>query len=526
MPAFAAARSAPAASWRRRLIWGAVGGVLILAGVAYLARAWRRPAAKPPAKLASGRVMLAVLPFVNLSGDPSQDYFADGLTEEMITDLGRLNPRRLGVIARTSAMQYKQTHEDVRQIGRELGVGYILEGSVRREGNKARISAQLIRVSDQTHVWARNYQRQVKDILSVQQDVAQAIAERIQINLSRGQRRQLSEARPASPEAYDDYLKGLYFWNRRSIRALAESVKYFNQAIREDPDYALAYAGLAQCYALMSMDAGPVPVEVKSKAEAEALKATQLDPSSAEAHTALAGIRVISEYDWAGAEAEFKRALDLNPNYSLAHHWYASLCLDPQGQFGEAIVEMKRAQDLDPLSLIINTDLGYTYYLAGQSDNAFQQYQRVLELDPRFVPVHWDLAMFYAQKRMYDAWLHEATRDIVLSGRPELAKKIEQLYASGGYRRVQEAAAATQGKYLNGTGGSRPAASSSAAAYAALGEKDRALTALELAYQDREPSLIFLKVDPAWSSLRSDLRFQNLERRMGLLADSPGSSQP
>jgi TolB-like protein/DNA-binding winged helix-turn-helix (wHTH) protein len=303
---------------------------LIIAGIPLLLFAavmvyWKWPS-RPP--VAAGRIMLAVLPFENLTGDPTQDYFSDGLTEEMISQLGRLDPTRLGVIARTSVMHFKHSPSPLDQIGRELGVGYILEGSVRRDSNNVRVSTQLIQVKDQTHLWARQYDRELSNLLNLQREIAQEVADEIQIAFD--DRRRPSPA-PASGnfstttvEAYDLYLRGRYFWNQRSKEGMEKAAEYFNQALAKDPDYAPAYAGLADTYALLSqLSPRAKPHEIMPQARAAALKALQLDERLAEAHTSLALVSENYDYDWQTAETEFRRAIELNPNYATAHHWYA-----------------------------------------------------------------------------------------------------------------------------------------------------------------------------------------------------------
>lgn len=503
---------------RLRLIWIGLAAIALVALVA-AAYLKSRPAPSPstPSK---GRVMLAVLPFANLSGDPSQDYFADGLTEEMITDLGRINPQVLGVIARTSAMNYKQTHRDIRQIGAELGVNYILEGSVRRQGDTARISAQLIQVSDQTHVWAQNYERQVKDILSVQQDVAEAIAGRIRISLER--QPGLTPAPAANPEAYDDYLKGLYFWNRRDEPGLEQSIKYFRQAVQEDPNYVPAYAALAQSYTLEGLGNARLRGQDLPEAEAAARRAIALDDSSAEGHTALAGIRVFYYYDWAGAEAEFRRAIELNPNYASAHHWYANLYLDPVGRFADAIAEMKLALELDPTNLIVNADLGQAYYFARQYQAAVETCRKTIEMDPSFLPSHWYLADAYHQLGMTSEEVAETAHFISQeqAAQPEAGREadwgkvLEDAYRTGGYQTFLEAVL-KEFQAVKRPGSAPP--ERLATTYFLLGQRDQAMTALEQSYQQRAPNIIYLKADPYYDPLRPDPRFQALERSMGLL---------
>jgi len=504
------AASKKSISRRARWVWLLVAVAVFTAATVIAIHRWR-----PPAKPASGRVMLAVLPFLNLSGDPSQEYFVDGLTEEMITDLGKLNPQAMGVIARTSAMKYKNSKQDISQIGHALGVGYVLEGSVRREGNVVRVSAQLIQVSDQSHLWAQNYQRDVKDILSVQSDVAQAIADKVQVKLSPQRKTQVTESKTANPQAYDDYLKGLYAWNQRTVASMSKGVEFFQQAIKEDPNYAAAYAGMAQCYTLMGIDRVSDAPELLAKAKASALRAVELDDSSAEAHVALGGVRVFADFDWQGAEAEFRRAIELNPNDALAHHWYANLYLDPQGRYEEAIAEMKQAQELDPLSLIINTDLGYAYYVAGADDEATSQFQKVLEMDPNFVPARYDLSLLYLKQKNYEAAWRERTAEMRISTPPQLVARIEKVYARGGYRAVEQERAASEGTF--DVAGYPKSAWDTAQAHMFLGEKEQAISFLEVVYQQRNPAIIYIYCDPFWRTLRSEPRFQSLEREVGVL---------
>ena len=484
-----------------------LAGLAVLVTVGLIARQrWGQPA--------PSRTMLAVLPFLDLSGDPAQGYFADGLTEEMITDLGKLNPKALGVIARTSAMTYKQTNKNVGQIGHELQVSYVLEGSVRREGKVIRVSAQLIQVSDQTHLWAQNYESDVKDILSVQREVAEAIANKIQIKLGPRKPAELAESKPANPQAYDDYLKGLYLWNERSVAGMTRGAQFFEQAAAEDPAYAAAYAGMARCYALISMEGAPNSRELLAKAKTSAARAVELDNSSAAAHVALGGVKVFSDFDWPGAEAEFKRAIELNPNDAEAHHWYANLYLDPQGRYQEAIAEMKRAQELDPLSLIINTDLGYAYYVAGSDDAAASQFHKVLEMDPTFAPASYDLAILRLKQKMYDAPLREKIAQLRISGPARLLSKVEELSTQQGSPRMEQVHSASP--RISAISDDPNSVWDTALAYTYLGDKEQALSFLEAAYQQRNPAIIYIKCDPFWSSLHAETRFQELERKLGV----------
>ncbi len=475
----------------------------------------KHPHSAPGPELTDTRPMLAVLPFANLSGDASQDYFADGLTEELITEIGRLDPAHLGVIARTSSMQYKQTRKDVAEIGRELKVDYVLEGSVRREQGAARISAQLIRVQDQSHVWAQSYQRNAEHVLDVQREVAAAVADKIRVRLLASETTQPPDGPGTLPEAYDNYLEGLYFANQRSVPGLSAAANFFSRAIEIDPNYAAAYAGLAQSYTLLVLNPVDNSEELKRKAKVAAARAVALDDSSAQAHVILAGTKVLFDFDWAGAESQFRRALVLNPNNALAHHWYADLYLAPQARFQEAIAEMKVAQQLDPLSLIINTDLGYAYYLAGDDDAAVTEFRKVLDMDPKFVPAHFHMSMLYYKRRMYDRAVDETALVFQQSGQGRLAAMQQEAYATSGYPGVARLIVAQQDRTAGGNMPSSPL--SLASAYLFLGNTEQALSALESAYANHDPGIIYLKVDPAWSALRSNPRFQALERRAGLL---------
>src|SRR5947209_16987996 len=333
-----------------------------------------------------GRVMLAVLPFANLTGDAGQDYFSDGMTEEMITQLGHLDPRHFGVIARTSVMHYKSNQTNLEQVGRDLGVQYVLEGSIRRDSDKVRITAQFIQVSDQTHLWAQQYDREVKDLLLLQTEIARKISQEIPITLG--------EHKPAVPagqpplsaqqyEAYNLYLQGLYFWNKRTVEGFQEAIHYFQQAVSKDPNCARAWVGLANSYALIGGYSGIPQTEFAGKARAAALRALGIAPDLAETHTAFALIVENYDWDWQTAEKEYQRAIQLDPNYATAHHWYAEY-LTWRGRFDEAMRESDRARQLDPLSLIIATDNGAILYYSRQYDRAIEQFHYVLNMEPRF----------------------------------------------------------------------------------------------------------------------------------------------
>jgi TolB-like protein/DNA-binding winged helix-turn-helix (wHTH) protein/Tfp pilus assembly protein PilF len=477
----------------------------------FLARERIWPSPDPPPK----KIMLAVLPFENLSGDSQQEFFSSGLTEEMITQLGDLEPNRLGVIARTSAMQYKGAKKDTRQIGRELGVDYILEGSVRREGDRVRITAQLIQVKDQTHLWARDYDRNLRDILALQSDVAGAIAREIKLKLSSDESTRLASAPELNPEAYELYLKGRYFWNKRTEDGFVRAIRYFEQATALDPNYAQPFAGLADAYALL----GSMPNqeisrgEAMPKAKAAALKALQLNDSLADAHTSLAFVEMQYEWDWAGSQKEFKRALELNPNYATAHQWYA-VWLISQGKQDAALEEERRAQEADPLSTIIKTDTAQLLLYAGRYDEAVRQAQRALEIDPGFQLAHIYLGEAYTAKQDYQAAISEFQKALANSkGDPWATSTFARTYALAGQRRKSEAILRDM---LHGVKNREDLALSLAIVYTAQGENDQAFAWLEKGYQRREGGLIFLNVTPDFQSLHLDPRFDDLAGRVGL----------
>ena len=498
----------------KTVVAAAVALVLIVTVTAYLVLTHTSPG---PQK----RTMLAVLPFQNLSNDPRQEYFSDGLTEETITDLGQLSPEHLGVIARTSAMAYKHTGKSVSQIGRELGVDYILEGSVRREGGKARVSAQLIRVSDQTHLWAQNYDRDLQDLLDVQNDLGKAIAEQVRANLTPQQKIELSRKRMVNPEAYDLYLKGRFYWNQRTPDAIKESIGYFQQATARDSNFALAYAGLADAYNISNI-IGPVsPRDSFPQAKAAAMRAISLDSSLAEAHAALGMEKSHYEFDFPGAETEFLKAIEVNPNSTYAHLFYSNCFLMPMGRQTQAIAENKMALQLDPLSLPINNFMGMTYIFAADYGSAYRQFQHTIAMDPSFPLAHEYFAWLLTTMGRYEEAIKEHEKSEVLVGASpeEAAAKATimlRAFESGGERGFWQkhldldlAAMKQPGSYVP--------SSELAADYALTGQNDKAFAWLDKAYDEREgQSLTLLKVDPSFKNLRSDPRFSALLRKIGL----------
>ncbi len=499
---------------RSKRSWLLIAGAVTVALVAILGIYVRWSGSRAQAKAPGARVMLAVLPFQNLTGDSTQDYFSDGLTEEMITQIGNLNPQRLGVIARTSVMRYKNSATPLDQVGHDLGVQYVIEGSVRRDADKVRVTAQLIQTKDQTHIWARQYDRELKGLLTLQSEIAQEIADEIQLTLSDRKSGPTQNAlSPQNYEAYDLYLKGQYFFNKRTVAGLQEAIRYFQQATVKDPNFARAYAGLADSCALMPGYSGLPPNQFMNPARAAAMKALALDERLPEAHTALALIVQNYDWDWETSEKEFRRAIELNPNYATAHQWYAEHLMW-RGRFDEALQESERARQLDPLSLIIAADNGAIWYFSRRYDRAIEKWHSVLEMEPDF-PRAGLIAVAYAEKGMSaEALAVIEKRRPTDSAPPWWYWSLKAyIYARTG-QRAQAHHALDELLQLN----RRSPIDSRILAwnYAALGDKEQALAFLEKAYVQHSTELITLKVNPAYDSLRGDPRFQDLLRRVGL----------
>ena len=462
----------------------------------------------------SPSIKLAVLPFVNLTGHPEQEYLCDGLTEEMITVLGGLNPRRMGVISRTSSMTFKNSNRTAAEIGRSLKVNYLLECSVREATNRLRINAQLIRTSDEVHIWAREYDRDMSDVLDIEGEVARAIAGEIQAKLSPADETRLAGVRPVNPEVHELYLRGRYYWNKRTPETLKKSLEYFEKAAMKDPSYAPAYAGLADSYAMLGSGFYSVlpPKEAYPKAEAAAMKALELDPNQAEPHTALAWSKTVFDWDWQGAEREFKRAIELNPDYANAHHWYGYYLL-VVGRPTEAIAEYRTAESLDPLSLIISSDLGQEGLVgAGHYDEAMEQCQKTVEMDASFAEAHVCMMNSYEQRGMYKEAIAEIQKAIGLS-RDNLVyiAALGSLCAASGRRGealsiLDELKARSKHEYVP--------SGLFFSLYSALGEKEQAIGWLEKAYQEHDATMLGLRGLPQSDPLRSDARFQDLLGRM------------
>jgi len=467
---------------------------------------------------ASAAIAIAVLPLANLSRDPEQEYFADGMTEALINDLSKISA--LKVISRTSVMQYKQTGKHLPQIARELGVDAVIEGSVQREGDQVRISIQLIDAANDRHLWAEQYEREYRNILALQSAVARAVAQQIKITLTPQEQARLGGARTVDPGSHEAYLKGRYYSNKRAEKELKKSIECFQRAIERDPTYAAAYSGMADAYALLGYRSDLPSEEALSRAKAAALKAVELDDTLAEAHASLAFIAETHEWDWSTAELEYKRALDLNPGYAPAHNWYAGYLMYV-GRFEDGIAEAKRARDLDPLSLPFNNALGGRLLLAGRDHEAIEQIQKTLEMDSNFAPAHNRLGWAYLRNRTYDQSIAEFQRAIALSpSDPDFLMDLGYAYAVAGNR--DEARKILAELERKREGGFVPS-SALAIVYGALGEKDEAFVWLERACKERDPRLTYLKVGPRFDPLRRDPRFIEVLRRIGL-ADKLTSS--
>jgi len=454
---------------------------------------------------------LAVLPLENLSADASQNYFADGMTDELITDLAQISALR--VISRTSVMVYKGARKPLPQIARELNVDAVVEGTVLRSGDQVRITAQLIEATTDKHLWSQSYEGELRDTLALQNKVARAIADQIRINLTPLEQAALKNVKVVNPEAYESFLKGRYFWNKRTGDGLKVALAYFNQAIEEDPKYAEAYSGLADTYALLGdwQYAVMTPKEAFPKAKAAAIKALELDNALGEAHNSLAFVLDGFDWDFDSAGKEFRRAIELNPGYATAHHWYA-WHLSLLGRYDEAIAEMRKAENLDPLSLIINADLAELLVLAHSYDESIQQSRKTIEMDPNFALAHNQLAQAYLQKHMYDEAVAELQKAVQLSGSsPTCTANLARAYVLSG-KRSEALELLSELKKRSNPGYSN--ASEIAIVYASLGDKDQAMNWLEKGYEERFNPGVLLR--SGFDPLRSDSRFQALVHRIGL----------
>ena len=513
----------PAAGTRPRLHWFLAPAVVVLAGAAVvfnvagtrdrlftLFRSTKNASvavASAPKPLRS----IVVLPLQNLSNNSAEDYFADGMTDELTTDLAQFG--NLRVISRTSAMHYKHASRTAPEIGRELGVDTLIEGTVQRVGDRVRIRVQLIDSASDRHLWAKSYDHELKDVLVLQSSAARDIAEEVQGKVgSPPPDLRTTSLNPVKPGAYEDYLKGRYFWNKRTEDGLKKSIDYFEQAISQDPKFAAAYAGLAGSYSILGSDVLPARV-ASAKAHAAASKGLELDPTIAEGHAELGLVEFYYDWDWPRSEQEFRRAIELNPNYATAHQWYGYY-LAAMGRFPEALEEARKAQQIDPLSLSINTTLAGRYRDLHQYAQAIDLNRRTLEMDPTFVPAHIALGAAYEDQGIWLQAVSEYQKAVDLSQNNPIA--LASLGSAYGHLGDQAAARKMIARLQEASKHHYVSAFDMATVFAGVGDSDTAFQWLEKAYAQRESQMAFLNITRRMDPLRSDPRFADLLRRMGL----------
>jgi serine/threonine protein kinase/Flp pilus assembly protein TadD len=489
---------------KRTLLLISIGASLLfistLAAILYFNR-------KPQRTISS----VAVLPFVNMANDPEAEYLSDGITESLINSLSQVPELR--VMSRSSSFRYKGASADPRDVGRELGVEAVLVGRVMQRADNLSISVELVDARDNTHLWGKQYNRKLTEILALQDEMARDLSQSLRLRLSGEEEQRLVKRYTDNVEAYQLYLKGRYYWNKRTPDGFNKGLGLFQQAIDTDPSYALAYAGLADSYAMLGDYSVLAPREAFPRAEAAATTALKLDDNLAEGHTSLAFVKMAYQWDWAAADREFRRAIELNPNYATAHQWYASY-LVMMGRFDDSIREIKRAQELDPLSRIINANLGLHYYYARKFDESVEQLKKTISLDESFAVAHQYLGRTYIQKGMYREAIAELERARELSSNaPEVVASLGHAYAVAGRTGDAQKVLAdldeiAKERYV--------LPYFRAAVYTGLGDRDQAFQWLERAYEERHPGLVLVNIDPRFDSLRSDPRFTDLIHRLGV----------
>ncbi len=452
---------------------------------------------------------MAVLPFENVGGDPETEYLSDGITESLIGKLAQVS--NLKVMARSTVFRFKGPDIDPQQAGRDLNVSAVLTGRVSQRGDTLIVRAELMDVSIGTQLWGERFNRKMADIFSVEDEISRAITENLRVQLSREEENRLTRRYTASTEAYEAYLKGRYYWNKRTEEDVWKGIEYFHQANEKDPGYAYAYAGLADSYFTLGVYDYLQPKEAFPKAKAAAMRALELDDRLAEPHATLGMVKSVYDWDWMAARKELQRTIELNPRNAQAHHLYAHY-LASMGRHDEAIAEIKRAQELEPLSLTMNRDVGVFYYFARRYDQAIEQLRGVIKTDPNYFAAHHYLGRAYAQKGMYVEGIAELEKAITLSGgyiKPKAS--LANVYGMAGQRGealkiLNELTELSKQEYVSSF--------EMAKIYAGIGESDRAFESLEKAIVERSSSTSYLKVDPLLDPLRSDPRFQDLLRRM------------
>ncbi len=454
---------------------------------------------------------IAVLPFDNLSDEKSNAYFAEGIQDEILTRLARVAD--LKVISRTSTQHFKSAPENLRDIAKQLGVMNVLEGSVQKSNDQVRVNVQLINALTDAHLWADMYDRKLTDLFTVESDIAKTIADTLQAKLTGSEQRAIAAHPTDNPEAYQLYLQGRFFWNKRTAPDLRKAIDYFGKAVAKDPNYALAYAGLAQSWLLLPAYGGGAPADCFAESEKAVKKALALDETSVDAHAALGDLKAVYYFDYPGSKAELERAIQLDPNSATAHHWLANQALQNMGQTGRALSEMKRAMELDPLSLVINTNLGVAYYSAGEIDQAIQQLKRTVEMDGNFYFARWNLGVALELKGEPQEAMAEYKKAIeVGGGDPNLMGYVGRLYGLTG--RKEEAHKILDDLHRM-RGEKYTPAYALACVYVGLGDKDEAMNWLERGYQEHDGfSLGAIRVDPLLASLRGYPRFEALAEKI------------
>jgi TolB-like protein/Flp pilus assembly protein TadD len=466
------------------------------------------PESELPARLKS----IAVMPFTDLSSERDQEYFCEGMAEEIINALAQLDDLR--VAARTSAFSFKGKNMDIREIGRKLNVDKVVEGSVRKSGTRLRITIQLINVEDGYHIWSSQFNREMQDIFAIQDEIALIIVDRLKVKLLITEKEKILKRFTGDPEAYDLFLKGRYHWYRRYEGGFLKGIGFFQQAIEKDPLYALAYIGIADSYSLMGLYSYISPAEAYSKAKAAVKKALEIDPELAEAHASLGWIKMFYDWDWKGAESEFLQAIRLYPDYAPAHIWYGML-LTIKGRFDESLREIKKAQELEPLESLYNTMVGWSYYMARRFDDSIEILKKVIDTDPNFTMAYWYLAGSYLGINKLDDAIIAAQKLVRLSGGALFAlASLGVAYSSAGMKQemlnvLKQMQEVSKHHYQS--------PHNMALAQLGTGDHDKLLDYLEQAYSERESMMVFLAVTPIFDSVRNQPRFQKILRKMGLL---------
>jgi len=466
-----------------------------------------------PGVAASPRVLsLAVLPFTDMSADKDNEYFCDGLSEEIINALCHI--RELRVVARTSAFAFKGREIDIREVGNKLNVGAVLEGSVRKSGQRLRITAQLVNVEDGYHLWSGQFDREMKDIFDIQEEISLTIVDHLKLKLLKDEKEKILKRATEDHEAYDYYLKGRYFWYRRYEKGLQKSLQYFQLAVEKDPGYALPYLGIADTFASLGVFSFMPPQQAFSRAKATAKKALEIDPELAEAYASLGWITLWHDWDWRAAESYFLKAIQMNPDYAAAHQWYGN-CLACTGRFDEAVREGQKACELEPLEPINPTQLGLELHAARRFDESIGEVRKVIESDPEFSVAYWIQSFNFLAKKMWGEAIAAAQKFVELTAESGIAVATLGLaYGSAGmkdeaYKTLERLDGLSKDRYVGSF--------SRAWVWQGLGEKNKALENLEKAYLERAPMMALLKVIPFIDSLRSEPRFQALLKKMNLL---------